>query len=126
MDIDTYIAELTPERAYADMMKLLVSLPPVYLRENGWLSASKQMRNQFRRELLDSIGLSTGQMSPSVNKLINQIIERDQLGFKQFGGPIDDRKLSALEWLEEAIEENIDMNVYLVRAIAELKEELTD
>jgi len=62
--------------------------------------------------------------SPIVKELVEQILARDAEGFETFGGAIDDNKRDPLEWLDEAIEEQIDNLIYMKMLKKELQERL--
>ena len=62
--------------------------------------------------------------SPVILELIEKIKARDREGFKTFGGSLDDKSMDVTGWLEEAIEETIDLLAYLMRAKQELQKKL--
>lgn len=64
------------------------------------------------------------EQSPVILELIEKIKERDREGFKTFGGSLDDRAMDVTGWLEEAIEETIDLLAYLMKAKQELQKKL--
>ena len=58
---------------------------------------------------------------PNTQELISRILVRDQQGMERFGITMRDLKKTPLQFIEEAIEENIDLLRYLVEAANRIK-----
>ena len=58
---------------------------------------------------------------PNTQELISRILVRDQQGMERFGIKMLDLKKTPLQFIEEAIEENIDLLRYLVEAANRIK-----
>jgi hypothetical protein len=58
---------------------------------------------------------------PNTQELISRILIRDQQGMEKFGITMRDLKKTPLQFIEEAIEENIDLLRYLIEAANRIK-----
>jgi len=58
---------------------------------------------------------------PNTQELISRILVRDQQGMEKFGIKMRDLKKTPLQFIEEAIEENIDLLRYLIEAANRIK-----
>ena len=58
---------------------------------------------------------------PNTQELISRILVRDQQGMERFGIKMRDLKKTPLQFIEEAIEENIDLLRYLIEAANRIK-----
>jgi len=58
---------------------------------------------------------------PNIQELISRILVRDQQGMDKFGIKMRDLKKTPLQFIEEAIEENIDLLRYLIEAANRIK-----
>jgi hypothetical protein len=56
-----------------------------------------------------------------VESLINQFLERSEVGIKKYGVTLDRDDLSALEWINHAQQEAMDFCLYLEKLKSELK-----
>ncbi len=54
------------------------------------------------------------------------IAKRQQLGLKKYGCSVRDNPLVLRQWLQHALEESLDMAVYLQRCIEELDRNAED
>jgi len=54
------------------------------------------------------------------------IAQRQQLGIKKYGTTVFDNPLDMRQWLRHALEESLDLSVYLQRAIEELDKQQDD
>lgn len=52
--------------------------------------------------------------------VIEEIRKRSQVGFKKYGKTMTRTDLSVREWLQHALEEALDLSVYLKRVIMEM------
>jgi len=52
--------------------------------------------------------------------VIEEIRKRSQVGFKKYGKTMTRTDLSVREWLQNALEEALDLSVYLKRVIMEM------
>jgi hypothetical protein len=52
--------------------------------------------------------------------VIDEIRKRSQVGFKKYGKTMTRTDLSVREWLQHALEEALDLSVYLKRVIMEM------
>ena len=57
---------------------------------------------------------------PIVEKVRAQLLQRSQVGLKKYGVGLDRKDLNVHQWIDHAIEEALDLALYLTR----LKEEL--
>ena len=57
---------------------------------------------------------------PIVNKVIDQMVKRSNMGMIKYGKSIMDNNLSLSEWLTHAIEESLDQAIYMERIKYEL------
>jgi hypothetical protein len=57
-----------------------------------------------------------------VNKVIQSFIERSEVGFNKYGTNLDRKDLSALEWINHAQQEAMDMILYLEKLKQEYNE----
>lgn len=53
-------------------------------------------------------------------RVIAMIAERQKMGIQKYGTTVSENPLSLREWLHHALEESLDMAVYLMRTIEEL------
>ncbi len=53
-------------------------------------------------------------------RVIQMIAERQKLGIAKYGTTVADNPLSLREWLQHALEESLDMSVYIMRAIEQI------
>jgi hypothetical protein len=53
-------------------------------------------------------------------RVINDILSRQQLGITKYGTTVADNPLTLKQWLQHAYEECLDQAVYLKRAMDEL------
>ena len=58
--------------------------------------------------------------------LVDMVREREKAGFKTYGKPLFHDAKSCLEWLDEAIEEDIDRTKYLIAAREQLERIIKD
>jgi hypothetical protein len=58
---------------------------------------------------------------PNTQELISRILIRDQQGMEKFGITMRNLKKTPLQFIEEAIEENIDLLRYLIEAANRIK-----
>lgn len=47
--------------------------------------------------------------------VINDLVEREQMGISKYGVTVDQAQLSELEWMQHAYEEALDFAIYLKR-----------
>ena len=60
-------------------------------------------------------------------KAVCELIERrQQFGVSKYGTTVSENPLSLRAWLQHALEESLDLSVYLARAIEELDKEADD
>jgi hypothetical protein len=52
-----------------------------------------------------------------VQKVVNEILERSNVGTKKYGTNLNRNDLTELEWLQHAKEEALDMALYLEKLI---------
>ncbi len=52
--------------------------------------------------------------------VIEEIRKRSQVGFKKYGKTMTRTDISVREWLQHALEEALDLSVYLKRVIMEM------
>ena len=53
-------------------------------------------------------------------KVCELIAKRQSLGIKKYGTTVTDNPLELRQWLTHALEESLDLSVYLMRSIEEL------
>ena len=58
---------------------------------------------------------------PIVDEVINKFVSRSDEGMKRFGKSMADNNAPALDWIDEAQEEAMDLVLYLERLKKELK-----
>jgi len=75
------------------------------------------------REYLErnNIHLLNTTPSDTLNEVIKDMIAREQLGIKKYGTTIDRDDYSLKDWLQHALEEQIDSVLYLKKAIQQLE-----
>lgn len=56
-------------------------------------------------------------------EVCRDITERQQKGIAKYGVSVKDNPLTLKQWLQHAYEENLDMCIYLKRAIREIEED---
>jgi len=59
-----------------------------------------------------------------VESVIQQYLERSNVGIKKYGVTLDRTDLSLIEWLEHTKQEGMDQVLYLEKAIQQLKGKL--
>lgn len=59
-------------------------------------------------------------MSITLDGVIRDMIDREELGLEKYGTTVDRRDLSLRDWLQHAYEESLDKSLYLKAAIREL------
>jgi hypothetical protein len=59
-------------------------------------------------------------------RVCQMIAKRQQLGIKKYGCSVRDNPLVLRQWLQHALEESLDMAVYLQRCIEELDRNAED
>lgn len=53
-------------------------------------------------------------------RVCDLIAKRQQLGLKKYGTTVSDNPLTLRQWLQHALEESLDLSIYLQRSIEEL------
>lgn len=61
-------------------------------------------------------------MSNLLNQLISEFQSREERGFKKYGTTMDRTDLSLSEWVQHALEEAMDLSLYLTK----IKQQLND
>lgn len=61
-------------------------------------------------------------MSNLLNQLISEFQNREERGFKKYGTTMDRTDLSLSEWVQHALEEAMDLSLYLTK----IKQQLND
>jgi hypothetical protein len=59
-------------------------------------------------------------MSNTLDEVIKDMIDRENLGLKKYGTTVDREDLSLRDWLQHAYEESLDKSLYLKAAIRKL------
>jgi hypothetical protein len=59
--------------------------------------------------------------SDTLNEVIKDMIAREQLGIKKYGTTIDRDDYNLKDWLQHALEEQMDSVLYLKKAIQQLE-----
>jgi hypothetical protein len=59
-------------------------------------------------------------MSNTLDSVIKDMIDRENLGIKKYGTTVDREDLTLRDWLQHAYEESLDKSLYLKAAIREL------
>jgi hypothetical protein len=59
-------------------------------------------------------------------RVIEMIAERQKLGIQKYKTTVADNPLSLREWLQHALEESLDMSVYIMRAIEQIDSKADD
>lgn len=54
------------------------------------------------------------------------IAQRQKLGIKKYGTTVEGNPLSLRQWLQHALEESLDMAIYIQRAIEQLDQQQDD
>lgn len=60
------------------------------------------------------------------SRVIALIAQRQQLGIQKYGTSVSANPLSMRQWLRHALEESLDLSIYLQRAIEELDKQQDD
>jgi len=56
-------------------------------------------------------------MSRILYNIIDDLLAREEKGFKEYGTTMDRTDLSEVEWLQHAYEEALDLSIYLKKLI---------
>lgn len=56
-------------------------------------------------------------MSRILYNIIDDLLAREEKGFKEYGTTMDRTDLTELEWLQHAYEESLDLSIYLKKLI---------
>lgn len=56
-------------------------------------------------------------MSKILYNIIDDLLAREEKGFKEYGTTMDRSDLSEIEWLQHAYEEALDLSIYLKKLI---------
>lgn len=75
------------------------------------------------QKVIDDIAASP---DTAVEQLRTMLLNRSLVGLKKYGCTTDRTDLNLADWLHHALEESLDLAVYLRRAITELNREMDD
>ena len=81
------------------------------LKANRLLQENQRNSNQISKLV---------KLDPVVEKVRAQLLQRSQVGLKKYGVGLDREDLNTQQWIDHAIEEALDLVLYLTR----LKEKL--
>lgn len=56
-------------------------------------------------------------MSKILYSIIDDLLEREEKGIKEYGTTMDRKDLSEIDWLQHAYEEALDLSIYLKKLI---------
>ena len=56
-------------------------------------------------------------MSKILYSIIDDLLEREEKGIKEYGTTMDRTDLSEIDWLQHAYEEALDLSIYLKKLI---------
>lgn len=73
-------------------------------------------------ELKNSIKYKYIMVDSIVEEVVNKIKSRSEIGIKKYGKTLDRKDMSTLEWIDAAIEEQMDNILYLTRLKKDLSE----
>lgn len=79
-------------------------------------------------EDIDFYGVAWPREAPdqAVEAVRNLLLRRSQAGLKKYGVSTDRTDLHLVDWLRHALEEALDLSVYLQRALMEAQREIDD
>lgn len=73
-------------------------------------------------ELKNSIKYKYIMVDSIVEEVVNKIKSRSEIGIKKYGKTLDRKDMSTIEWIDAAIEEQMDNILYLTRLKKDLSE----
>lgn len=73
-------------------------------------------------ELKNNIKYKYIMVDSIVEEVVNKIKSRSDIGIKKYGKTLDREDMSTLEWIDAAIEEQMDNILYLTRLKKDLSE----
>lgn len=93
------------------------------MMENGETSSDIRFCEWLKREnelnqINNMLDIKT---DPIVDEVINKFHNRSQVGIKKYGTTLHENNLSIYQWIDHAIEEQMDNILYLTKLKSELK-----